>query len=527
MENEPGPGVCLEGRYRLVRALGEGTFGAVWLGEDERLSRRPVAVKFLKEDFFDHLQAVARFEAEADALAQVQHPNVVGVLDRGRWGRGRYLVTEFVAGQPLSKWLDAQRAHKTLPSIETVRAVFEPLCAGLAAAHAVKTPGPIVHRDIKPDNVMVRWESDGDVVVKVLDFGIARLGQRQGTQTGALMGTPLYMAPEQALGQTDSVGPATDVFSLGVVLVELLSLHARCDTDTPWWGTVLRGEATVRERLTALRQEVSPAVWEVCAAALRLDPSKRPADAGALRSAFRQAWATPAQPQTTFPPTLYAPPPSYTPPPSLPAQQYISAPEHSAPLGMPTPGPAWSASPNPLAYTPQGTLYGSAEGLQRTTAPLSLPSRPRPLGPTSLPVLVSVGLAVGLVGIAGSMALNTGTSEPDAPSARPAVATAAMGSTPVTAPVTAPTEPNAIVTPPSAQFTQCVLYKHGSFHLRPYETQASVGQAYPDGTQITVLSPGEVYRRSTQSYRVRINLDSAEGWVFLTSRELSSCSVLP
>ena len=230
-------GEIVDGRYRLALQLGEGTFGDVWRAQDMRLSGRIVAVKFLKPEFVTHAEAVVRFEAEADALAQVQHPNVVAVHDRGRWEGRHFLVTEFVEGAMLAAWIDSHRASGAYPDIGATHALFDQLCAGMEAAHAVRAPGPIVHRDLKPENVMLRAQPDGTSLAKVLDFGIAQLGRRGGTMTGALMGTPLYMAPEQALGNTAAVGPWTDVFALGVIATEMLSLRAQVDPASPWWGT--------------------------------------------------------------------------------------------------------------------------------------------------------------------------------------------------------------------------------------------------------------------------------------------------
>ena len=185
-------GALIDGRYALDALLGEGSFGAVWRAHDARLASRPVAVKLLKREFVEQESAVRRFDAEADALARISHPNIVGVLDRGQWEGLRYIVMEFVEGRGLSGWLTDQRAASAPPSIATVLALFDQLCAGLEAAHGVRVPGPIVHRDLKPDNILLRSTSRGELTVKVADFGIAQLGRRTGTRSGVTMGTPLY-----------------------------------------------------------------------------------------------------------------------------------------------------------------------------------------------------------------------------------------------------------------------------------------------------------------------------------------------
>jgi serine/threonine protein kinase len=287
----PAVGSLVDGRYQLVSMLGEGTFGGVWRAKDTRLAGRPVAVKFLKAEFVEHAGAIARFDAEADALAQVSHPNIVGVIDRGALTQQRYIVMEFVEGRALSAWILQHRESGKIPDLHETLAIFDQLCAGIEAAHAVRTPGPIVHRDLKPDNVILRVLPNGEVSVKVLDFGIAQLGRRKGTQTGALMGTPLYMAPEQAMGQVAAIGPWTDVFALGVLLVEMLTTDGQATIDEPWWGAALQRPTTLRASLDNRRADVPPALWDVVARCFRAQGAERFADAGALRTAVRQSVA--------------------------------------------------------------------------------------------------------------------------------------------------------------------------------------------------------------------------------------------
>lgn len=294
-------GVRVDGRYVLQVLLGDGTFGDVWRAQDTRLAGRLVAVKFLKEEFIEHATTVARFEAEGHALAQVSHPNVVAVIDRGTWQGLRYLVTEYVDGRPLSAWIAASRAKGEPAPMLHALALFDQLCAGMEAAHAVRIPGPLVHRDLKPDNVLVRDRVGADAV-KIVDFGIAQLGGRSATRTGAMMGTPLYMAPEQATGNTAAFGPWTDVFALGVILTEMLTGHAQVEAGEPWWGTVMQREGSVRALLTALRPDVPSPIWDVVATCLKRDVKERFHHAGALRVAMRQAavagfgYGTPSDP---------------------------------------------------------------------------------------------------------------------------------------------------------------------------------------------------------------------------------------
>ena len=284
------PGLRIDNRYELVSRLGDGTFGEVWRASDTRLNARPVAVKLLKSEFLDRPDMVARFESEADALSRLAHPNVVSVLDRGLHGASRFIVTELVDGRTLTAWLDDARRANALPPLETVRTVFDQVCAAVEAAHLVEVPGPIVHRDLKPDNVLVRQLPSGELHAKVLDFGIAQLGGRRGTSTGMLLGTPLYMAPEQAMGQVQGVGPWTDVFALAVLLVELLTLRPTPGGEETWWAVTLRANGQVLPSLAAMRGDVPQGVWGVVAQALQPDGRQRPGNGAMFRAALRSAW---------------------------------------------------------------------------------------------------------------------------------------------------------------------------------------------------------------------------------------------
>jgi|GEM_PF-1500528 len=287
----PRAGTIIDQRYVLGSLLGEGSFGAVWRAQDQRLSSRPVAVKLLKSEFLEHEATVRRFDAEADALAQISHPNIVGVLDRGAWKSQRYIVMEFVEGRGLSGWLADHRRQGERPPLATVFALFDQLCAGLEAAHAVRTPGPIVHRDLKPDNILLRSSARGEIIVKVVDFGIAQLGRRTATRSGVAMGTPLYMAPEQAFGHSGSIGPWTDVFTLGVLLIELLTLDAQATEDDAWWVVAVRRPRELRGMLPPRRPDVPDALWDVVAQCLQTEGVDRFVDAGALRVAVRDVAA--------------------------------------------------------------------------------------------------------------------------------------------------------------------------------------------------------------------------------------------
>lgn len=216
VQEEPGSRI---GHYELVKLLGEGGFGVVWLAEQFEPVRRQVALKVIKWGM-DTRQVVARFEAERQALALMDHPNIAKVFDAGATASGRpYFVMELVQGTPINQVCDRRR----LPIPERLT-LFMQVCHALQHAHHKG----IVHRDIKPSNVLVA-EQDGIAVPKVIDFGIAKAIEQQLTEKTLVtapeqyIGTPRYMSPEQAGWGGLDIDTRTDVYSLGVLLYELVT----------------------------------------------------------------------------------------------------------------------------------------------------------------------------------------------------------------------------------------------------------------------------------------------------------------
>jgi eukaryotic-like serine/threonine-protein kinase len=212
-------GTLVAGRYKLVAEIGEGGMGTVWLAEQTEPVHRKVALKLIKAGM-DSRSVVARFEAEQQALALMDHPNIAKVLDGGATEGGRpFFVMEYIDGVPITKHCDLARL-----SVPQRLTLFLPVCQAVQHAH---TKG-IIHRDLKPSNVLVT-HYDGEPVPKVIDFGVAKaiganLAERTSiTRDGLLVGTPLYMSPEQAeLGGQD-VDTRSDIYTLGVLLYELLT----------------------------------------------------------------------------------------------------------------------------------------------------------------------------------------------------------------------------------------------------------------------------------------------------------------
>src|SRR5436305_284228 len=221
-----GPGTVV-GPYKLLEQIGEGGFGVVFMAEQQQPIRRKVALKVLKPGM-DTRQVVARFEAERQALALMDHPNIAHVFDGGETATGRpYFVMELVKGVPITDYCD--QSHLT--PRERLE-LFIPVCQAVQHAHQKG----IIHRDLKPTNVLVTLH-DGTPVSRVIDFGIAKAtGQQLTDKTlftnfAQMVGTPLYMSPEQAEMSGLDMDTRTDIYSLGVLLYELLTGPTPCDKE--------------------------------------------------------------------------------------------------------------------------------------------------------------------------------------------------------------------------------------------------------------------------------------------------------
>lgn len=208
-------GVVVSGRYDLLRLLGTGGMGSVWLARDTSLDTT-CALKFIDEGMLENDEARARFEREAKAAAQIRSPNVVDVFEYGTWGTRPYIAMEYLEGEELAQRLE----RYGLLDSETAYRVVAHVARALSRAHA----GGIVHRDLKPENIFL-VEGDAGEIAKVLDFGIAKhsaysLTDRR-TKTGSFLGTPFYMSPEQARG--DEIDHRSDLWALAVIAFQCLT----------------------------------------------------------------------------------------------------------------------------------------------------------------------------------------------------------------------------------------------------------------------------------------------------------------
>ena len=216
------------GPYRILETLGEGGMGIVYLAEQREPIRRQVALKVIKLGM-DTKEVIARFESERQALALMNHPNIAKVLDAGATEEGRpYFVMEYVKGISITRYCDRNRLS-TKERLE----LFIPVCQAIQHAHQKG----IIHRDVKPSNVLVELQ-DNTPVPRIIDFGLAKATNQRltektfFTQHGVLLGTPAYMSPEQAEFGALDVDTTTDIYSLGVLLYELLVGATPFDDET-------------------------------------------------------------------------------------------------------------------------------------------------------------------------------------------------------------------------------------------------------------------------------------------------------
>jgi serine/threonine protein kinase len=310
-------GSTLRGTYRILRALDQGGMGMVFEAEHMRLKRR-LAVKVLAQHLAKDAHALARFNREAEIISQLQHPHVVQVTDFDTTEAGEpYLVMELLAGRSLAARLEAERC---LPISDAVRIAYQ-VSSGLAAAHAAN----IVHRDLKPANIFLAEVVAGQgAVVKLLDFGISkRAGAGKGlTGEYDILGTPDYMAPEQALGKTAQVDHRGDQYALAVITYEMLAGR------TPFAGDdvmeVLRQVISAEPPpIEQLAPHVPSEVGEVLRRALAKDPERRFASITEFASALLRASGTSLPPPVDGLLALAM---------TLPAGAPPSAPQSSEPL---------------------------------------------------------------------------------------------------------------------------------------------------------------------------------------------------
>ncbi|MEU3692098.1 protein kinase domain-containing protein [Streptomyces narbonensis] len=382
------------GRYQLRDLLGEGGMASVYLAYDSALDRQ-VAIKTLHTELGREQSFRERFRREAQAVAKLSHTNIVSVFDTGEdtldGAVMPYIVMEYVEGQPLGSVLAADiQQYGAMPADKALKVTADVLAA-LEVSHEMG----LVHRDIKPGNVMQTKRG----VVKVMDFGIARAmqsGVTSMTQTGMVVGTPQYLSPEQALGR--AVDARSDLYSVGIMLFQLLTGRLPFDADSP----LAIAYAHVQEEPVApstVNRAVTPAMDALVARALRKNPNERFPSAAVMRDECLRVLSAgqtgaPMIVQggpvssgsgvgsAVFPPVGQTPPPAPQPGPHGVQQPYLPPTPQPGPYGpaTPAPGPAYgypqqqAPAPAPMYQTPAPAPSPYAPGPMHTPAPMPTPA---------------------------------------------------------------------------------------------------------------------------------------------------------
>ncbi len=379
-ETDPLIGRDFAGRYRVEALIGKGGMGHVYRAVHVPMDKR-VALKVLAPELAGDPENADRFEREAAASATLKHPHTIQIFDYGADDEGRlYLAMELLEGFDLGQVLSVERAFAPARAVRIVSQVLK----SLREAHA----HGIVHRDLKPENVFLTEIHGEPDYVKVLDFGIAkflntdRIKQTL-TQAGLFCGTPLYMAPEQGLGY--AVTPATDIYSVGIMLWELLAGATPFTAEDPVAVVMMQIHRPVPPLPDPVRAAIPEALQELLAAMTDKAPSRRPADAGEVLRRLRSIDGLAEEPPST-PPTEDEARPEPEPPPTVVARRRTRVP--------PEDGPSRGEPGATLPATPMAGGGGDLETRLDTAAP---PPRSRSRLLDLLTILL--GLALVLAGV--------------------------------------------------------------------------------------------------------------------------------
>ena len=418
-------------KYRLIRLLGEGGMGTVYEARHDVIGRR-FAVKFLHAELAGHPEILARFRREAQAAGSLENENIAAVTDFGTSPDGApYIVMEFLEGQDLAKVL----AQTGPLSIQRAAHIVIQVCRGLFAAHG----RGIVHRDLKPENLLLQQRGDGGDLVKILDFGIAKLKSTEqrpeaATRTGITLGTPYYMPPEQARGQKE-LDERADIYALGVILFELLSgqkPHNGENYNAILYSILMQAAP----RIETCRPDVPPELAALVHRAMAADANERYQSVSELAEAL-----------TPFTGRALTPAP-------MSQAATVLLPQGPAPRSTSTRAPVALTPPTPSAYTPParsrtGVWIGlSVAVLAVVAATAFFTTHGAPASPTS-----AAGTATQAPPPAVTVAATpTAVTPPIAPAPTP------LAPTPTPAPATSP-EPAPTPTPGA------FLHGHGAAKL--------------------------------------------------------------
>jgi len=434
--DDPLVGTVLDCRYRVSARIGSGGFGTVYRGRQVTVDLE-VAIKVLSVEASQNLEMVRRFENEAKIISQLRHPNTLKLVDFGRApDRRLYIVTEFLTGSPLDRVLERGR----LDVLRSVRLLGQ-ICESLSEAHG----RGIVHRDLKPGNIFVEKVGDQEVG-KVLDFGIAKIShQTTMTAAGQVMGTPLYMSPEQCRG--DEIDPRSDLYSLGIVAYECLSGSTPFNAPTPL-AILLKHLQEPARPLRSLSLDpalnIDLELDELILTMLAKHPDERPASAGVVRETltdierrldFRHS-------RRSIAPSLVPNSASVT---STSTGAVAFSPTHAMPIPVASAGPVTPTAGTPApAATP---VFGTELVVPRSRFPLWVVASAAVVGVAAagLAVMSRRGDARGAAGVATA---TEGTGVPDTP--RPVAAEPAPSALQTTMPPSSAAPSGAPTAQPSA-----------------------------------------------------------------------------
>jgi eukaryotic-like serine/threonine-protein kinase len=359
VEEDPLLDTVVNGRYQVVRKLGEGGMSLVYEVRHVKLKRQ-FALKRLLPMLAGNEEALVRFEREAELLASLHHPNVVEIVDWDNLPDGTpFFILEFLHGAHIRVRID----RGPMPW-DAIARIGDQTMSALQLAHRIG----ITHRDLKPENIFISIDDAGEERVKLLDFGVSKLrGVGRTTGAYAMLGTPSYMSPEQAQGLTDLIGPSTDVWAMGTILYEMATRRTAF-TGESLAVTVVNITSGRPEPITSLRTDAPPAFVELVDRAISLDPQRRIVTIEELRAGLK----------TALEPRLRA---------ATPVQGM-------APLVKATTGPIELQSPAVARTSSQQLVRASSPALSHATAVTSLPP-PRNLnfwiiGTTAIVAIIAV-----------------------------------------------------------------------------------------------------------------------------------------
>ena len=439
------PGTMLDGKYRIESLIAVGGMGAVYVGTHTALRKR-VAIKVLNPQL-NNPQMIERFHREAITASQIGHEGIAQVTDIGTSAQNEpFLVMEYLEGESLASRI---RSAGVLP-IEVAAELACSILSPLGAAHAAG----IVHRDLKPDNVFLVRQSRGEMV-KLLDFGISRAQGLEGefrlTTTGLVLGTPFYMSPEQARGDTN-ITPAADIYALGVILYEMLvgRVPINAENYNQLMYKVMTGDYVPPR---TLRPELPPELEQIILTTMAIEPLQRPGSAAALEQLLLPFCRATFREHTI---------------------ERLSAPRL---VNRTTPPPMQ------LSASSIGTERTQAAPLVTPVRPLASQLEPAPVKARSKAPLVGALLAV-LVGGGIAAAVMMSRSDPDTPR----VATTREPAATPTEP--APSEPVPKVAP-SEPAAKTISLK---FSIEPATAEVFVDDVKRDGSELSVVADGKPHQ---------------------------------